>query len=77
MTKIRLFDIVINAMILSEMQRNSFYSEMFVKMQRLEYKIETNVFIKFHKTGAVNIHTNVFIFAKTLFEVFCRDVHIV
>ena len=25
-----------------------FYSEMFVKMQRLEYKIETTVFIKFH-----------------------------
>ena len=36
---------------------------MFVKMQRLEYKIETTVFIKFQKTGAVNIYTNVFIFA--------------
>ena len=36
---------------------------MFVKMYKLEYKIETTVFIKFHKTGAVNIHSNVFIFA--------------
>ena len=36
---------------------------MIVKMYRLEYKIETTVFIKFHKTGTVNIHTNVFISA--------------
>ena len=36
---------------------------MFVKMYSLEYKIETTVFIKFHKTGAVKIYTNVFIFA--------------
>ena len=35
------------------------YSEMFVKMYRLEYKIETTAFIKFHK----NVHTDVFIFA--------------
>ena len=32
-------------------------------MYRLEYKIETTVFIKFHKTGAVNVDTDVFIFA--------------
>ena len=32
MTKIRFLDIVIDAMILSEMQRISFYPEMFVKM---------------------------------------------
>ena len=36
---------------------------MFVKMYRLEYKIETTAFIKFHKTGAVNVQTDVFIFA--------------
>ena len=40
-----------------------FYSEMFVKMYRLEYRIETPVFNKFHKTGEVNVHTGVFIFA--------------
>ena len=40
-----------------------FYSEMFVKMYRLGYKIETTVFIKFHKTGAVNVHTDALIFA--------------
>ena len=40
-----------------------FYSEMFVKIYWLEYKIETTVLIKFHKTGAVNVHTGVFIFA--------------
>ena len=32
-------------------------------MQRLEYKIETTVFVKYHKTGAVNNHSIVFIFA--------------
>ena len=32
-------------------------------MYRLEYKIETTVFIKFQKTGEVNVHTDVFIFA--------------
>ena len=32
-------------------------------MYRLKYKIEATVFIKFHKTGAVNVHTDVFIFA--------------
>ena len=63
MTKIRFFDIVTNSILLSKMQRIFFYSEMFVKMHRLEYKIEITVFIKFHKTGAVNIHTNIFIFA--------------
>ena len=63
MTTIRFLDIVINDMILSEMQRNSFYSEMFVKMYMLEYKIETTVFIKFHRTGAVNVYTDVFIFS--------------
>ena len=36
---------------------------MFVKLYRLEYKIETTVFIKFRQTGAVNIDINVFIFA--------------
>ena len=40
-----------------------FYSEMFVKMYRLEYKIQTNFFVKFHKTGEVNVHTDVFVFA--------------
>ena len=63
MTKNRFLDTAINAMILSEMQQNSFYSEMFVKMYWLEYKIGTTLFIKFHKTGAVNVHTKVFIFA--------------
>ena len=39
-----------------------FYVEMFVKMHMLEYKIETTILISFHKTGAVNVHTDVFIF---------------
>ena len=50
MTKIRFLDIAIDAMTLSEMQRNSF-------------KIETTIIIKFNNTGAVNVHTNAFIFA--------------
>ena len=36
---------------------------MLVKMSELEYNTKTNVFIKFNKTGAVNIQTNVFILA--------------
>ena len=31
-------------------------------MYKLEYKIETTIFIKFNKTGAMNVYTNVFIF---------------
>ena len=36
---------------------------MLVKIYKLEKKIETTIIIKFNMTGAVNVHTNVFIFA--------------
>ena len=36
---------------------------MLVKIYKLEYEIETTVFIKYNKTGAVNVHTEVFIFS--------------
>ena len=39
-------------------------------MYKLEYKIETTIFIKFSTTGAVNVHINVFIFALTHFWIF-------
>ena len=64
MTKIRFLDIAIDDIILSEVQRNSFfYLKMLVKMYKLENKIETTTIIKFKKTGAVNVHSNAFIFA--------------
>ena len=62
MTKIRFLHIVLNSMILSEIPILC-YLEMLVKMYKSEYEIETIVFIKFNKTGAVNVNTNIFIFA--------------
>ena len=43
---------------------------MLVKMYKLEYKIETNLFIQFNKTGEMNNHTNVFILAYIHFCIF-------
>ena len=36
-------------------------------MYKLEHKMKTTVFINFNKTGAMNVNTNVFIFAYTHF----------
>ena len=48
-----------------QMQRNSFCLQTLAKIYKLEYETETTIFIKFNKTGAANVHTNVFIFAET------------
>ena len=45
MTKFRFIDIVINATILSDTQRNSFLFKMLVKMYKLRNKIETTILL--------------------------------
>ena len=43
-------------------------------MYKLENKFETTVILKFNKTGAVNVHTNVFISHRHIFEYYFRNV---
>ena len=67
MTKIWFLGSVINDMILSEMQQNSFYLHIYLKMlakiYTLENEIKTTIIIEINKIGTVNVPTNVFIFA--------------
>ena len=63
MTKIPFLDTHLMLWSCQKCNKILFYLEMLVKMYKLEHKIETTVSIKFNKTGAVDVHSNVFIFA--------------